>query len=203
METKTVRRVALYALGLFLAVAAFVAITSPGAADPPAKTIAAPAQLERIVPTVTVIDNTRGQWGDALDKAMRAWDRSPRITFQASEVPVPGTYNVYVSARDHQDSGWCGLASYLDSATMHILLNLSEGCAGKRDQRIAIAAHELGHALGIDHPTEDAPKGITGVIAGTPGGEPAVVPTGADYAAMREAQRAATAGVFALAQAGH
>lgn len=199
METKTNRRArrARLALSAFVTFGVVLVATSPGAADAPAKTVPAPAQLERVDPPaqVAIIDNTRGRWGDALEVAVGAWDRSPRVNMWMSSGPVDGAYNVYVSAYDHKESGWCGLASYLDRDTMHILLNTS--C---RDHRTGIAAHELGHALGIDHPAEDAPRGIKGVIAGTPGAEPADVPTGADYAAMREAQRTATYGAFALAR---
>lgn len=215
METKTNRRarsvrtavLLIFALAASFAFAAVMVATSPAASDAPAKTVPAPAQLERMEPKayIVIIDKTQGRWGDALDVAAMAWDRSPRVVVVFSGAPVPGAYNVFVSAYDHETSGWCGLASYLDPSTMHIQLNTSakDSCPDTRDFRTAVAAHELGHALGIDHPGPDAKPGVSGVIAGTMENDPAVTPTEADWVAMREAQRTATYGAFALARMGH
>ncbi|SDL14585.1 hypothetical protein SAMN05428985_11044 [Nocardioides sp. YR527] len=198
METETNTRPLLIPLILTLlmaALAAGVTTCEPAKATPHQKVAAAPPAIERSVPRVTVIDNTGGLWGrHPVRDAVEAWDRSPRIDIRLGLEPVPGTYTAYVQAWDYNDTGWAGLASDLGNGAMVIQLNTNNRM--DRDQRTSIIAHELGHVLGIPHPDEHADHGVSGVIAGTPGGRDTVLPTGADYAAMNRAAEVRELGVW-------
>ena len=207
METKTKTVIARWVLAIVWCAVVGVAIAivcAPAASDTPARTIPAPAALEPKAPTMTVIDNTQGAWGGLVVRAAEAWDRSPLVNINHSPVPVPGTYNVYVSSYAYGETGWLGIATPLDVATMHIQINTWDGYEQWLDRKnlSSTIAHELGHALGIPHPDEDADPGVSGVIMDTEGGERTALPTGADYAALKRSAASGEGGVFQYARMG-
>lgn len=111
---------------------------------------------------VTVVDNSQGAWLGVQD-AIDAWNASPLVDITMADTCQPGTYCVWMDAADHGTSGWIGLTTPLDAHHAHAQLNTSAN--PDRAQQTAVACHELGHVLGVDHPDGSQPADTRGCIA--------------------------------------
>lgn len=103
---------------------------------------------------VAVVDQTHGQWA-GIHKAVAAWDRSPYVRMTYADHCTAAAYCVILQAVDTQrETKWTGETENL---TTHTVVRFNLANKAIRYPTVAgqtsVACHELGHALGVPHPT--------------------------------------------------
>lgn len=176
------------ARALALAAAVLVLTSSPVQSSAPAPTA---ANVVRPV-QVSVVDETHGQW-PGLRGALVGWNASPYVHLRLADACTPGVYCTVVRAGAYGLTSW-GAQTLAPSAVAVtvVRLNLSYSYAGP-DWSAAVACHELGHALGVDHPAKDADPVASGCIAGSSADRTTPTASADDLAALYRAYAGVTA----------
>lgn len=142
-------------LRLTVAAAVVGMVVAGGAVGPapsaaPAAVLTATTAHVRPVTRVVVVDDTPGAWA-GVGRAIRGWNTSPLIHITRAKSCTPGVYCVYLDAFDQGDTQWLGQTSRLDPWHAHVQFNTHYAKTGR--EAAAVVCHELGHTLGIPHPT--------------------------------------------------
>lgn len=157
---------------------AMLATSSPVQSEQPRR---APGAVQPV--QVTVVDDTRGQW-PGLEDAVVGWNASPYVHLRLATACTPGTYCTVVRAAQYGATTWGARATppTLYRAAL-VVLNTTYAYGGA-DWMAAAACHELGHALGVPHISDDAPAGQSGCIAGSDRAHGTITASDADLQAL-------------------
>jgi hypothetical protein len=149
---------------------------------------AAQRDSRRYTAKITVVDHTAGTWPGVREVA-RAWGASRYLQVRVADSCKVRTYCVTVEAAEYGATPWHGqtMPTGLTSATLQLNLSVPADAT----LQSAVMCHELGHAIGIAHPAEDADRpGVHGCIASTDPSLTVPLPSAADLAQARAIARA-------------
>lgn len=152
----------------------------------------AAASARRIEPIqVSVIDRTDGQWS-GLAAAVAGWNRSPYVHLTVRPACEPGVPCAVIVVGLYGPTSWGAQTSAPGAGTgasaayqaSLVQLNLSARASfPTASQQSAVLCHELGHVLGIPHPTNHRAP-VRGCIAGSDQNHVTPVASDADLKAL-------------------